>query len=426
MSLAENAAKGPASTRGAKGGNPAPHEAAAAYDIPKPRVTEDAAGVDLSLDATPVEITDWDGLLRFFGYDPEHFEVVEDTASVSKWQQSKGYEDGTRDTIWLYSYKARFQRKSQAALDALRDLGSAEEWIKTWKVKPLTRKTLGIGLGEPVAYCHVQGDEQAGKDSLPGIEALAQREADATERSLHHAQRLMARGVNIVEVVDVATGDRIENIFGHYPSQARTASTLRTQLRYARNGDLARTRAFAALDLPMTKVYTPSNHGEIRQVIGQSPYTSASDNYDLIIAEAAMDALGGRDVTRGEDVPGALADQLTWHIPHDDYLTCLTVNDVSIGVSHGHKVTGKTDKWVKDQRDDRNFHDGFRMRVLFMGHKHHFYAEDVGGTTVIQTPSLDGGSPWYQAAAGIRNPPGLLAVLVGAHYTNGWGEIAAF
>ena len=76
--------------------------------------------------------------------------------------------------------------------------------------------------------------------------------------------------------------------------------------------------------------------------------------------------------------------------------------------------------------DDRHFHDGIRLRVLFMGHRHHFYAQDVGGTTVIQTPSLDGGSPWFQAAAGIRNPPGLLGVVVGSHYTNGWGEIAAF
>lgn len=363
----------------------------------------------------PVELTDnFDDLLVFFGLSPEHFEVLDDSVKVSKWQTSKRTESGDRDVIWLWSYKARFVRKSTKTLEALLDLQDAIDRAKArTKTMKYPKKSLGIGLGAPVTYAHVQGDEQTGKSEGGGLEGLRNREEQVLENSLNLIHNYMKRGINIDCILDSINGDRVENIFGHYPSQARTASTLRNQLDFAVDMDLARTEAFAALGLPIKKVYTPSNHGEIRQVIGQSPYTSESDNFDLIIGEMTQ-----KIVSRL-----SFADQVDWFIPHDEPISTLVVSGVPVGVTHGHKVRGKISDWVLRQRDMRTFHDDFRMRILLMGHFHHFYAEDISGTTVIMTPTLDGGSPYFEAGYGDRSMHGALGLLISDSFAFGWSEI---
>jgi hypothetical protein len=85
----------------------APDEAAAA----RLEMTSTHADVQTGPRAEPIVcVSDWDGVLRHFGLDPAEFEIVDDTVRMSRWQQSKGLEDGTRSTIWLHSYSARFRR----------------------------------------------------------------------------------------------------------------------------------------------------------------------------------------------------------------------------------------------------------------------------------------------------------------------------
>jgi hypothetical protein len=47
------------------------------------------------------------------------------------------------------------------------DVKEALSWIKSWKMKPTDRRILGNGLGPEVAWGHLQGDEQAGKNGGP-------------------------------------------------------------------------------------------------------------------------------------------------------------------------------------------------------------------------------------------------------------------
>ena len=362
----------------------------------------------------PVELKDnFDDLLIFFGLSPESFEVIDDSVKVSKWQTSKRTESGDRDVIWLWSYKARFVRKSEETLAALLDLEDAVLRAHKRGVHKLPRRTLGAGLGEPVTYAHVQGDEQSGKSEGGGLAGLQEREEQVLENSLSLIQHHLKKGVNIECILDSINGDRIENIFGHYPSQARTSSTLRSQLDFATDMDIARTEAFAQLGIPIKKVYTPSNHGEIRQVIGQSPYTSESDNLDLIIAEMVQKVISRLPI----------ADQIEWHIPHDDYITRFITSGVPVGVTHGHKIRGKVKDWVMDQTHLSMRHHNFDMRIVLMGHFHHFYAEEVSGTTVIMTPTLDGGSPYFEAGSGERSNHGALGLLIGNSFSFGWSDI---
>lgn len=374
----------------------------------------DADGITLytgPLDEPITAETGWHPVMRLLGIgDPEDFFVVEDTVRMSTWQQSARSEAGDRDSVQLYAYSCRVKRKSAEIKLAESEL---DEAVKRMRIRK-QRRTPGTGLGEPVGYIHHQGDEQAGKSQGGGIDALEKREMEVLDRSIETVKYWMKKGVNVQRIMDNAAGDRVENIFGHYPSQSRTVDTLRKQKDYATESDIIRSEAFAELGLPIDKVYTPSNHGEMRQVIGQAPYTSESDNFDLIIAEDVH-----RVIRRSP-----IADQFTWHIPHDEWLITLDFMGVNFGASHGHKADGKNlQKWVKDQRDLYNFHHNFKMKVLLLGHKHHFHIEDVSGTMLVQTSTLDAGSPYFEAGTGSRAIGGAIGMLAGAHLKTGFDMV---
>lgn len=366
------------------------------------RAEEDTTGITVYIDEWPVELgEDLAPLVRFFGYDPEHFEVVDDSVRMSKWQQSKGTDTGGRDVIWLYSYKARFQ-KILTPLDSVPDLDSVRARVE--KFKP--RRNVGRPSGPSVVYVHQQGDEQIGKKQGGGLEGVIGRVEDAIEKSCNRLDELKRRGANVVAILDAANGDTIENIFGHYPSQQRTTATLRKQFEVGRELDLTRTRAFAEFELPLHKVYTTDNHGEIRQKIGLAPFTSESDNLALILAEVVKAIVDGTSIS----------DQVTWHIPHDEWWTNLTVAGVNFAVGHGHKATGILEKWVKNQRDLLLMHQDFKPHLMLLGHRHHFMLQDVSGSTLIQTPSLDGGSPFFAALQGNVSRSGVVTYLASTEY----------
>ena len=355
-------------------------------------------------------ITDWSEILLSFGLNPDHFTVVDDTVRISKWQQSKGHADGTRDVVWLYSYRARFRRVTDAERTLAAELAQAVERVRAWK----PARPAKTGTGPEVVYAHVQGDEQAGQDGLAGLELLAENQANVLQNAIQNIKRLRKAGHNIVGILDCATGDVVENVMGHYASQPRSTATLRAQLGFAVEADITRTLAFAELGLPITKVYTPSNHGEIRPGLGADPLTSASDNLDLVVAEAAERWFYGR----------AASQQITWHIPHDEWVTVVTVNGVTIGVTHGHKVKGKPADWLRLQRDYFNFHHGKRLQIMFMGHRHHHHTQDVSGTTLIQASTLGRNGDYWEAATGERATHGAVGLLIDPTHPMGWHTLS--
>lgn len=374
------------------------------------RVVEDQQGITVYVDKWPVELgEDLSPLVVFFGYDPEFFEVVDDTVRMSKWQQSKGRDDGGRDIVWLYSYKARFQRK-QESLGTVPDLDGLLTRLETFK----PRRAPSVRLqGDPVVYVHQQGDEQIGKAEGGGLEGVINRASDSVQRSVDRLSYLIAKGAQVKAIHDIANGDTIENIFGHYPSQQRTTSTLRKQMAVGRSLDLMRTKAFAEFGLPIHKTYTTDNHGEMRQKIGMAPFTSESDNLALILAESVKDVLD----------QCSFGEQIEWHIPHDQWWTLVTVAGVNFAVGHGHKAVGVLEKWVKNQRDMLLMHQDFRPHLINLGHKHHFLVQDVSGSTLIQTPSLDGGSPFFAALQGNVSSSGVVTYLAGTQFNQHFTDL---
>lgn len=382
------------------------------------RAEEESGVITLTAD-WPVQIgDDYADFIRFFGYQtPEDFEVI-DPGRMSRWQQSARSKDGDRDVVWLFSYSGvKIRRKTRQDILGEQATTSAIERVTSWR--PPVRKTLGLGLGDPVTYVHAQGDEQTGAFEGGGIEGLAKREEAALEKSLDYVAKLMARGVNVEAVADLSSGDRVENIMGHYHNQPVVTATMRDQYRYAVEAEVTRLRAFADLGLPIIAPRTPSNHGEHRSGVGVSPFTSDRDNLDLQIAETVKFVLDQTPV----------GSQVAWHIPDDEFLTTFALSGVGMGLTHGHKIKGSgpgaISKWTLGQRDRLMFHDNFRLRLLVMGHFHHAYMEELSGTTVIMTPSLDGGSRWFTASSGQEATPGLLGFTVGEGHSMGWGHLTA-
>jgi hypothetical protein len=328
---------------------------------------------------------------------------------MSKWQSSKGTEGGGRDVIWLYSYQAKF-RKIVNPIDVVDDLDSVLAKVSAYKP---AKRTPGSTPLEPIAYVHQQGDEQTGKGLGGGLSGVVGRAQDVVDRSADRLKALLKTHPNITSIVDAANGDVVENIFGHYPSQQRTTDTLRKQFSTGRWMDINRTTTFSSFGLPISKVYCTDNHGEMRQSIGMAPFTSESDNLTLILAESVRDVLDQSDVS----------DQITWYIPHDEWWTLLTVEGLNIAVGHGHKAKGAIGQWVKNQRDNLTVHKDFRPHLALLGHKHHFMALDVSGTTMIQTPSLDGGSPFWEAISGDYSRPGVVSYLAGLQYNQYFSDL---
>jgi hypothetical protein len=115
----------------------------------------------------PLLVSDWDAVLKSFGLDPAIFQVADDKVRMSKWQSSKRLENGDRDLIWLYSYRATFTRRKMAKIDDL-DIESIRKNIRTFK--PLKTASKGI-LQDPSTFVFLAADWQLGKSSAGGPEA---------------------------------------------------------------------------------------------------------------------------------------------------------------------------------------------------------------------------------------------------------------
>jgi flavoprotein len=63
-------------------------------------------------------------------------------------------------------------------------------------------------------------------------------------------------------------------------------------------------------------------------------------------------------------------------------------------------------------------------RILVTGHYHHLLISEATSRTVIQVPSMDGGSAWFTNGTGQASPPGMVSYLVGADCgPRGWSDL---
>lgn len=350
----------------------------------------------------PIEFyKDWDSVLEGFGLDPSIFYVVDDTVRMSKWQTSKRTEDGDRDVVWLYSYKARFARRAPGVepIDIERLKAKIDKWKPPKSPKPLS--------GEPCTFVVCWADWQLGKSAGGGVEATIERIQRSFEVTKQRISDLRKLGRNIQHVAVLNMGDPIEGCDGNYASQRFSVElNQRAQLNLV-------------LDLwsqglmhlsPDIFASVLCNHGEWTRNGGSKPVTTDSDN------------VGG---FLGDTMQRVFADKgpKEWHIAHDEFVQHFNLSGVDVAITHGHKITGKEFEWLRGQGQRIQFETSVMPKIWVTAHVHHSAVEDFGPFWRLQCPSNDGGSKWFTDMTGKWSTPGTLTFLVGQHNSRGWSDL---
>lgn len=355
---------------------------------------------------------DWTPILRRFGLDPNVFMVVDDTVRMSTWQQSKRLENGDRDLIWLFSYRARFRRKAGNSLEPS-EVENLRQQIHAWKPrKPAIQKATDQ---QPATFAVFWADWQLGKSAGGGVEATVQRVMDSITAVEQRVAELRRLGRNIEQIALVNMGDPVEGCDGNYASQLFTVQlTQREQLLLALDLWAKGVTQLAPLADKAKFIGTLSNHGEWTRRGGNKAVTSDSDSADGFLADALQRILDGREDTA----------HLEWHIPHDEMSMQVELSGIPVAVTHGHKVTGKEIEWLRGQSIRLLRDHGTEPKLWITAHMHHFRADDFGPWWRFQCPSLDGGSKWFADTSGKWSTPGTLTMLIGQHDPRGWSDAA--
>ncbi|MCS3426761.1 helix-turn-helix domain-containing protein [Leucobacter aridicollis] len=361
---------------------------------------------------TTEKLTDWTHVFEQFGLDPEEFEIVDDTVTMKAWQQSRRIENGDRDTITLYSYGARFRRKTAPQITES-DLAEFRERINGWSLGKPADPLDGV----PVASALNLADMQLHKRDGGGLKPTLARLDRALNKYGESIEQARARGLNVNEIVLANNGDPFEGIAGNYANQAHTVEGgLRAQMNTVLNVWLMFARELFPMFEKRQFVSVLCNHTQFgRQGGAKDSFTGDEDNGSAFLAETLQRILHATPAF--EDV------QFT--IPRDEMNVYTTAAGVPIGFNHGHKIP-KSDatgfeSWLNGQvRADRRACD---VRLWITAHRHNLQMFDLGNTSVLQCPSCDGGSKWLTDTTGKHSNAGVVSILVGEHHRLGWSDL---
>ena len=329
--------------------------------------------------------TDWRHIFERFKLDPDRFEIVGNTVRCSMWQQSRRTDDGDRDVIDLYSYRAQFQRKTADAIDLPALYAAARNITPARATNPGTRTTV-------VVY----SDPQIGKVARRGGTPEYLQRAHEVRAKLNEllAERAPAQTV----LLDGGDG------FEGFNSGGNPMFT--NDLSLAGQMDLYGTELFEFVNLmhshaPVTVAGVPSNHTAWRNA--KQNLGNPQDDLGLFMHHQVA------------KITSAAGMNVTWHEPEPyDESVAVTVPGATIGLVHGNQFgPGQAITWWEKQ----TFGAGAvtRADILVSGHYHSFGAGVAGRNPItgkqrtwLGAPTLDGGSDWFRQTAGRDSDPGLL------------------
>lgn len=336
---------------------------------------------------TTEQVTDWSFVFTKFNLDPAAFEVVGDTVRMSMWQQSRRLENGDRDVVDLYSYRASFRRVSA---EEERDFLSILERVRGFEYVP---PPVAVQDASVVA---VPTDLQVGKVDMNGgtPETIAQ--------ALHSfaATAEFAEEFRPAEIVIVDAGDSIENIYNVSSQLGTNDRDLSRQIEIAHNIFLTGIEMLAPLAPSIRFAAVSSNHGSVR--LGpKSPAGDAHADFGLGIA---------RMMGRALRLNPAAFHHVTVQTPepHMESLA-FTTSGSHIGVVHGHQANSadKLGEWWKGQSHGRM--PVADARILIAGHWHSLkYSQSGDGRHIFVGPASDRGSGWFTNLKGESSQSGML------------------
>lgn len=330
----------------------------------------------------------WDKYLEELGFNPDEFEIIE-PFEIRSWDSNT--ENG-KDTF--YYYKAKIISK-HAVNDRDFDFKSLLSEIKKSKPKPQT-----INGKSSMIVC--LSDWQMGKRDGDGTKGIVQRIEQMIPDVTARIKELRKSGVDLAHLYVVGLGDIVEGCDGFYPMQEHSVEyDLRRQKMIARRLLVKSLKAWAPLFKNVVVACVPGNHGENRK--NGKAFTTFGDNFDVAIFDEAAEIFQENPAYK----------HVKFVIPENDLWLTLDVSDTIIGLAHGHQFrTGgryshqKAVAWLSGQ--------AFGMTemgdadILISGHFHHLFVVNEGKRTLMQCPSVDGGSEWFENMTGKSSYAGTL------------------
>lgn len=348
----------------------------------------------------------WALVMADWGLDPALTEIVPDSVEIRVWDQAVG--NGQVNRARYYRCRIRPRRAAMSAVDV-------DELARLIMRKKTRKDTVAVPGG--VAFIVNIADTQVGKamEEGGGTPETVARVIAALDAAGHRLRELRKMGRTITVVVIVGMGDVCEGTCTFYSNILFTIDcTRREQLQIARMLITYAVDTFVDLVPRIVLAAVPGNHGENRGG-GKGIITTISDSDDLAVFEQVGEALAQNPGRYGH-VEVVLS---------DDLVLTLDVCGVVVGWTHMHQGAGGQkgiENWWRGQvMGNRPISEA---QILNTAHYHHLLISESTGRTVIQMPSMDGGSRWWTDKTGQNSPPGLVTYLAGADCgPRGWSDL---
>ena len=341
----------------------------------------------------PTNNVDWQEQLEsYFGVDAGNYRVVENTAEIRFWDVNAGMGQIER----LYYFKAKIVSDEVYMPDEdfkkLLQLASKKKPLPKQKVTKNT-KTFTIALA----------DFQIGKG---GTEESIERFMSYIPKIKKQVKELQ-KHETIDQVLFAGLGDLVESCSGHYAMQE-----FQTDLDDRQQQKVARRMIYTLIKeiMPLFKrglvAFAGGNHGESRK--NGKAYTTFGDNKDVMLAEELQEIF--------KEAP-AYKDILDFIIPENELSLTFDVSGVVLSILHGHQMRSgansqaKSRKWLSDQAFARN--SIADSDILLHGHYHYFSAYESSDRLIVQAPTLDSGSDWFENTKGDKSRAGMLTLVIG-------------
>ena len=353
----------------------------------RPRLEVDTSGGFLiSTPRTAGDLPDAVDLLADFDLDPTQWTVT--AVRRSRWQRYDGE--------WLEAARVSLAPakaiSTALALDTEQLISALNKWRPNTRQKPHTGSLSGL-------FC--VGDTQYGKDSGDGTDGTITRMANGLEASIVRFKELTKTGRDIGQVVLPQLGDCIEGSTSQRGGVlGRSDLTITQQVRIGRRVLLEWVKGFAPLTESLVVPCVPGNHDEPHRIVLTDPI----DSWQIEVVSAVADACAENP---------ALA-HVEFRFPERDALAlAMNLSGSMVGFVHGHQARDLP-RWWEGQATGRTPVGG--CDVLISAHYHHYKVAQVGPRLWIQTPAMDGGSPWFRNTRGLESPTGIVSLVVGDGY----------
>ncbi len=335
----------------------------------------------------------WDEQLRsYFGKDSHKYKVLEDTAEIRFWDSNIGNGNIER----LYYFKAKIISSDKHLPDE-----EVKKLIKLAgsKKPPQKKKVSKDSLTFVIALSDFQIGKEGTEDSIDRFVTYIPKIKDQIKK--------LQKTETIDQVLFAGLGDLVESCSNHYSMQEfTTILDERSQQKVARRMIYTIIKEIMPMFSKGLVAFIGGNHGENRRS-GRS-YTTFADNKDVMLAEELQEIF--------QEAP-AYKDRLLFMIPDNELSLTFEVSNTVISILHGHQMRGgvnsqaKSRKWVSDQAFSRN--PIADSDIILHGHYHYFSAYESSDRLILQAPTLDSGSEWFENTKGDKSRSGMLTFVIG-------------